>query len=49
MALKLEKSMVEMYTNKIIVNLISCEDEPSYKKIVSDEKKHINKLNKMLK
>ena len=48
MALKLEESMVEMYTNKIIANLISCEDEASYKKIVSDEKKHINKLSKMM-
>jgi rubrerythrin len=49
MALKLEESMVETYTNKIIANLISCKDESSYKKMVSDEKKHINKLNKMMK
>jgi rubrerythrin len=49
MALKLEESMVETYTNKIIANLISCEDVSSYKKMVSDEKKHINKLNKMMK
>ena len=49
MALKIEESMVETYTNKLIANLISCEDETSYKKIVSDEKKHIKKLKKMMK
>ena len=48
MALKLEESMVETYTNKLIANLISCEDEVSYKKIVADEKKHINKIKKMM-
>ena len=49
MALKLEESMVETYTNKLIANLISCEDEISYKKIVADEKRHINKIKKMIK
>ena len=49
MALKLEESMIETYTNKIIANLLSCEDESSYKKIVSEEKKHINKLKQMMK
>jgi len=49
MALKLEESMVETYTNKLIANLISCEDEVSYKKIVADEKKHIKKIRKMMK
>ena len=48
MALKLEESMAETYTNKLIANLISCEDEVSYKKIVADEKKHINKIKKMM-
>ncbi len=49
MALKLEESMVETYTNKVIADLISCEDELSYKKMVTDEKKHINKIKKMMK
>jgi hypothetical protein len=40
--------MVEAYTNKIIADLISCDDEPSYKKMVADEKKHINKMKKMM-
>lgn len=49
MTLKLEESMVETYTNKLIANLISCEDKVSYKKIVADERKHINKIKKMIK
>ncbi len=49
MTLKFEESMAEMYTNKIIAQLISCEDKPSYKKMVADEKKHINKIKKMMK
>ena len=49
MAVKFEESMVEAYTNKIIADLISCDDEPSYKKMVADEKKHINKMKKMMK
>ncbi len=49
MVLKLEESMVETYTNKIIADLVSCEDEPSYQKMLADEKKHINKIKKMMK
>ncbi len=49
MTLKFEESMVEMYTNKLIAQLISCEDKPSHKKMVADEKKHINKIKKMMK
>lgn len=49
MVLKLEETMVEAYTNKLIANLITCEDESSYKRIVSDEKKHRNKIKKMMK
>jgi len=47
--LKLEESLVETYTNKLIAKLMSCDDEASYKKIVADEKKHINKMKKMMK
>ena len=49
MTLELEESMVETYTNKIIANLLSCEDENEYKKIVSDEMRHLNKVKKMIK
>lgn len=48
MALKLEESMVETYTNKLIADLITCEDETSYKKIVAEEKKHIRKIKRMM-
>jgi rubrerythrin len=46
--LKLEESIVETYTNKIIANLMSCENKLSYKKIIANEKKHINKIKKMI-
>lgn len=49
MTLKLEESMVETYTNKLIAILLSCENELSYKKIITEEKKHINKIKKMMK
>lgn len=49
MALELEESIVETYTNKIIATLISCEDKTSYQKIVADEKKHIKKIRNMMK
>jgi rubrerythrin len=48
MTLKLEESMAEMYTNRVIAKLLSCEDEASYKKTVADEKKHINKIKRMM-
>jgi len=47
--LKLEQSMVETYTNRVIASLISCEDEVAFKKVLSDEKKHISKIKKMMK
>jgi rubrerythrin len=49
MTLELEESMVETYTNKIIANLMSCEDKTGYKKLISDEKRHLNKVKKMIK
>ena len=48
MTLELEETMIETYTNKIIANLISCDDENGYKNIVSDEKNHLNKIKKMI-
>jgi len=49
MMLQLEESLVETYTNKVIAHLMSCDNEPSYKKILADEKKHVNKIKKMMK
>ncbi len=49
MTLQLEESMVEAYTYKIIANLMSFGNETSYKKIITDEKKHINKIKKIMK
>ncbi len=44
MTLKLEESMVETYTNKVIAHLMSCENETCFEKIIADEKTHINKI-----
>ena len=49
MALKLEESMVEIYTNQLIAKLLSCDDETPVAKVVADEKTHINKIRKMMK
>jgi rubrerythrin len=49
MALKLEESMVEIYTNQLIAKLLSCDDEAPVAKVVADEKTHINKIRKMIK
>jgi hypothetical protein len=49
LALKLEESMVETYSNELIAKLLSCDDEASYEKLLADEKKHIDKVRKMMK
>jgi len=49
LALKLEESMVETYSNELIAKLLTCDDEASYKKILADEKKHIDRVRKMMK
>ncbi len=48
MTLKLEESTVETYTNQLITKLLSCEDETSYKKLVTDEKAHVEKIRSMM-
>jgi len=48
MMLKLEKSLVETYTNKLIARLISC-DEGGGEKLIIDEKTHIDKIQEMIK
>jgi hypothetical protein len=49
LALKLEESMVETYSNELIAKLLSCDDEASYEKLLADEKKHVDKVRKMMK
>ena len=49
LALELEESMVETYTNKLIGSLLSCEDEANFQKFITNEKAHENKIKKMLK
>ena len=49
LALKLEESMVETYSNELIAKLLSCEDETSYNNLIADEKKHIDMVRKMMK
>jgi rubrerythrin len=49
LALKLEESMVETYSNELIAKLLSCDDEASYNKLLADEKKHIDQVRKMMK
>jgi rubrerythrin len=49
MTLKLEESMAETYTNKLIARLLSCEGETSFEKLVADEKNHINKIKNIIK
>ena len=46
--LKLEESIVETYTNKIIADLLCSDHKTSYKKIMTNEKKHVNKIKKMM-
>lgn len=49
LALKLEESMVETYSNELIAKLLSCDDAASYEKLLADEKKHIDHVRKMMK
>ncbi|MBI5742083.1 MAG: hypothetical protein HZA16_15400 [Nitrospirae bacterium] len=49
MVLNLEESMVEIYTNKIIADLMSNESEMSLKQLVAEENSHIRKIKRMMK
>jgi len=49
LALKLEESIVETYTNELIARLLSCEDETSYEELIDGEKKHVDRIRKELK
>lgn len=49
LALKLEESMVETYSNELIAKLLSCDGEASYERLLADEQKHVDKVRKMMK
>jgi rubrerythrin len=49
MMLKLEETMVETYTNSLIAELMSCEDDACYERVMSDEKTHVEKIRDMIK
>jgi rubrerythrin len=49
LTLKLEESMVEIYTNQLIAKLLPCDDEKPIAKVVADEKSHIKNIKKMMK
>lgn len=48
LALKLEESIVETYTNELIAKLLSCENETSYEELINSEKTHVDKIRKKL-
>jgi len=48
LTLKLEESMVETYTNKLISSLLSCDNDASFKSFVTNGKNHENKIKKRL-
>ena len=49
LSLKLEESMVETYTNKLISSLLSCDNEASFNTFITSERTHEEKIIKMLK
>lgn len=49
MTLKLEETMVETYTNSLIADLMSCEDDRCHERVMSDEKNHVEKIRDMIK
>lgn len=48
LALKLEESIVETYTNKLIATLLSCEDEDSFNNFITNGKDHENKIKRKI-
>ena len=48
MTLEIEESMVETYSNKIVAKLLSCADESSCEKFITDEKSHVEKISIMM-
>lgn len=49
MMLKLEETMVETYTNSVIADLMSCEDDSCHERVMSDERTHVEKIRDMMK
>ncbi len=48
MALKLEETMVEIFTNKAIASLLFSEDKPFAEKILLSERLHVDKIKDMM-
>ncbi len=48
LSLKLEESVVETYTNKLIVSLLSCDNEASFNSFITNCSDHKNRIKKML-
>ena len=48
LSLKLEESMVETYTNKLISSLLSYDNEACFDTFITSEKNHEEKIKKML-
>jgi rubrerythrin len=48
MTLKLEETMVETYTNTLIANLLSFDNESYIEKILISEKLHVDKIRNMM-
>jgi len=49
LALRLEESIVETYSNELIAKLLSCDNEASYQKLIDNEKEHIDRVRRMMK
>jgi hypothetical protein len=47
-ALKIEETMVEVFTNEITANLLATDDETLNNKLIAAEKIHINKIEDMM-
>lgn len=48
MTLKIEESMVETYTNKVVNKLLICAGDLSCERFVEDEKSHVEKIKSMM-
>ena len=49
LALKLEESIVEIYTNELIADLLTCENGASLEELINGEKKHVDRIRKEMK
>ncbi|UCH80263.1 MAG: hypothetical protein JSW20_11030 [Nitrospiraceae bacterium] len=49
LTLELEESIVETYTNKLIVYLLSCDNEASFNDFITNGREHENKIKRKIK